>query len=113
MKTIRFALASLALVALVACQTMTPKTFNERLAAGYVTVTSVRQTATTLLNSRKISSSDALNIQEQANTARSGLDIARDVYALRPKEGEDKLVVTLRVLDAMTRYLEAKQKETK
>jgi len=108
---IRIVLASIALAALVACQTMAPKTFNERLAAGYATVTSVRESTTALLDSRKISSFDAANVQNQANDARAGLDVARELYKTLPKAGDDKLVATIKVLDAITRYLESKQKE--
>lgn len=113
MKMMKLGLSALMLVVLVACQTMAPKTFNERLAAGYVTVTTVRQTATTLLDLKKIGSVDAQNIQQQANTARSSLDVARELHAAIPKAGEDKLVATLAILNTLTRYVEQKQKETK
>src|SRR5690242_15580566 len=54
------------LVMLSACQALgvaTPQTFNEKLAAGYSTITAARDTAATLLTSGKLSVSDAQNVQ--------------------------------------------------
>lgn len=93
---------------LPACQMLVPKTFNERLATGYATVTTVRQTATTLLTSQAISSKDAQNIQNQANAARDGLDVARDIRAAFPGQAEDKLTATIQILTALQKYVESK-----
>lgn len=113
MKTVRHFTMALALLAMVACTTLVPKTFNERLAAGYVTVTSVRQTTTTLLQGGKISSTDAQNVQKQADSVREGLDVARQLKLALPQAGEDKLTATLAVLTSLQTYLEARQKGSK
>ena len=66
----------------------TPQTFSERLAVGYVAVTAIRDSATKLLVAKKISADDAQNVQNQADNARAGLDIARklaDVDAANAK----------------------------
>ena len=103
----KFILAIIAL-AVVGCASLgvpTPKTFNERLAAGYSSVTSVRTSATVLLNGRVISSADAENVQEQADVARDGLDVARGLTGIN---AEDKLTSALAVLQAARAYLCAK-----
>jgi hypothetical protein len=100
--------------AMVACASLgvpTPKTFNERLAAGYTSVTTVRQLGTTLVTAGKITPDDAQNIQAQANTARSGLDIAKTLSATLPVAAEDKLTATLVILVELQKYLDMKQKE--
>ena len=83
-----------------------PKTFNERLAAGYTTVTANRQLNTTLINSRVISADDGENVQKQNDLARVGLDIAS---TLTGTAAEDKLTTTITVLDSIKAYLESKR----
>ncbi len=100
------------LAVLVGCAALgvpKPETFNQRLASGYATVTTVRQTTLTLLESRTISSADAQNVQNQANTAREGLDVARDIHRTLPQAGEDKLAVTNAVLQSLQKYLASKR----
>ncbi len=111
----RLQLYSLPLVLLLlsACASLglqTPKTFNERLAAGYVSVTAARDTAATLLTAGKITAGDAQNVQQQADNARSGLDIARSVHETNPAAGDDKLTAILAGLNALSAYLIARQK---
>jgi hypothetical protein len=101
-------LAATAVAVLSACASLgvpTPKTFSERLAAGYTSVTTTRQTATILLNGQVISSADATNIQKQADVAREGLDVARTLQGI---DAEKKLDATLLILDAAHSYLCAK-----
>lgn len=102
-------LAAVCLIVLAACQTLIPKTFNERLATGYVTVTTVRQTTTSLLVARKISADDAQNVQNQANLAREGLDLAQKLNETIPMAAEDKLSATLVILQSLESYLAAKK----
>lgn len=78
------------------------KSFSERLAAGYASTTSVRTSATALLNGRVITSDDAINIQKQADVAREGLDVARTLPSM---QAEDKLQATLLILQAAQSYL--------
>lgn len=102
----------LMLAILVACAQLglaTPETFNEKLAAGYVTVTEMVTTTTALLKAGKIKSDDAANIQVQVNTAKAGLDIAKQVAANDPKAADAKLVAVRTVLTALSTYLATKQ----
>lgn len=97
------------LVILSACQvlgTPTPKSYNERLAAGYTTLIAVRTTATSLLQSNFISADDAQHIQDTADKARTGLDLAR-TFGQTPR-GEDKLTSTLIILTELQKYLAAR-----
>lgn len=94
------------LVMLTACATLgvaTPKTFNERLAAAYSTVTAARDTTATLLSANKISAVDARNAQEQLDNARTGLDLARQIHTSDPAGAQtrlDAIVVGLATLQA-------------
>jgi hypothetical protein len=96
----------LALFVFAACQTAgvpAPKTYNERLASGYVTVTSVRDTARTLVLEGLITADDAQNVQNLADQARMGLDLAR-TFGQTP-QGEDKLTTALIILTELQSYL--------
>lgn len=99
------------LITLTACQSLgvaTPRTFNERLAAAYSTVTAARNTTATLLTAGKLSPSDAQNAQSQLDTARTGLDLARQVHASDPAAAQtrlDGIVVGLATLQA---YLQSR-----
>jgi hypothetical protein len=86
----------------------TPQTFNERLAAGYTTVTAARDTTATLLSSSKLSASDAQNVQDQLNNARTGLDLARQVHATNPRAGNQKLDSVVTGLSALQAYLQSR-----
>lgn len=96
---------------LTACSVLgvtTPQTFNERLAAGYTTVTGIRNTAGTLLVSGKITVSDAENVQQQADNARTGLDLARQIYSDDAPAGTAKLDSVVVALTALEAYLRTK-----
>lgn len=98
----------LLLILLTACQTLgiaTPQTFNQRLAAGYATVTGVRDTTAALLTANKLSVADAQNVQTQADTARTGLDLARQLHATNPPAGDAKLDAVVTGLAALEAYL--------
>jgi hypothetical protein len=85
------------------------KSFNERLAVGYSTVTTVRQSATTLVSADVISPGDAANVQQQADNARAGLDIARTLTTVDPKAADARLVASLQILTALEAYLRSRQ----
>ena len=87
----------------------TPQTFNEKLAAGYAAVTSARETATTLLVAKKITADDAQNVQNQADNARAGLDIAKKLSALDPDAANAKLTAVSTALIALQSYLASKK----
>lgn len=93
---------------LTACSALgvaTPQTFNQKLAAGYVTVTGVRNTTATLLTANKITAADAGNVQQQADNARTGLDLARQIHATNPPAGDAKLDAVVTGLSALEAYL--------
>jgi hypothetical protein len=85
-------------------------TFNKRLAAGYTTVTGVRNTADTLLTSNKITADDAQNVQAQADNGRTGLDLARQIHATNPPAGDAKLDAVVTGLSALEAYLRTRGK---
>jgi hypothetical protein len=100
--------AAVIVIGLSACAAFgvpAPKSYSERLAAGYTSVTSIRLSAATMLNGRVISSADAENLQKQADVAREGLDVAR---TLTGADAENKLQATLLVLQVAQAYLCAK-----
>jgi len=82
-----------------------PETFNERLAAGYTSVTGVRNSATALLDSGTLSSVDGLNVLDQTDNARAGLDIARQIHTTNPNAGSEKLTAVVAGLKALNGYL--------
>lgn len=81
------------------------ESFGERLAGGYVTVTGARTLTTTLLNGQVIGSKDAQNVQDQANSAREGLDVASTLTGIN---AENKLNSSLAIANAALDYLCAK-----
>lgn len=102
-----------ALSVLTACALLggaSAKTFNERLAVGYSTVTGVRQVATSLVQSDAITADDAANIQRQADVARAGLDVAAKLQTVDLKSAEARLTSTLQILHALEDYLRSRHK---
>ncbi len=102
------AAAVLMLLALSACALFgvpTPETFNERAAFALTQVTAVRESATELVRSGAISADDAQNLQNQANTARAGIDLAISFHATDPGQAENRLAAAQIVLDALKAYL--------
>lgn len=102
------ALGTVSVAGLQGCAALglpSPQSFNERLAVGYASVTSARETATSLLNAGKISVGDAENVLEQTDNARAGLDIAREVHATAPDAANAKLTAVLTALKALEAYL--------
>jgi hypothetical protein len=106
---LKFAAATFLLIVLSACASLAPNTFNEKLTVAYSSVTAVRTSTTTLLQGDKISVKDAENIQATANDVRTGLDIARELHKTLPEAGEDKLAVTLVILQHLQKYVEEKK----
>lgn len=108
MKHLQMYFLSSILVLLTACAAIgipTPKTFNERLAVSYASVTQVRATATTLLTSQKISADDAANVLNGTDAARAGLDIARGLSTTNATAAESKLTAIQAALAALNAYL--------
>ncbi len=86
----------------------TAETFNEKLAVGYGTVTQVRSTATQLVMTKRLGSADASNVQAQADSARAGLDIARDMSKSDLPAANTRLQMATTVLTALQSYLSAR-----
>lgn len=96
----------------VACTTIgspIAETFNEKLAVGYGTVTQIRATTAQLLTAKRVTSADAQNIQVQADSARAGLDIARDLSKSDLPAANNRLAMATAVLTALQGYLSARQ----
>lgn len=87
----------------------TPTTFNERLAAGYKTVSAVRTEAIALTGSGYLSFADASNVQMQADTARAGLDLASQTYVKDPTGASTKLTTTIAILTALQTYVASRR----
>lgn len=105
-------LASCSISFLPACAQLgiaAPETFNQKLAVGYITVTAVRETATKLVVAKKLNPDDAQNVQNQADTARAGLDVARDMFKATPVVADNKLTSVTTALRALQTYLASKQ----
>lgn len=101
-------LCALAILA-TACQNIpAPKTFNQSAAVAVVSVTQVRQTATILLTANKITKADAQNVQNQADNARRGIEVARVLYKADPVEGQSKLSTVVQGLTLIQQYLASK-----
>jgi hypothetical protein len=111
MKRIYLPLLTLWLIA--ACQSLglqSPKTFNEKAAVAISSVTAVRQSAITLLTANKITAADAQNIQDQANNARAGIEVAVAINETDPAAAENRISAVLVGLNAISAYLTAKGK---
>ena len=89
----------------------TADSFNERLAVGYASVTTIRQTATALLQAKKISADDGQQVLDQTNNARQGLDIARTLSKTNLAAADGKLTAIRTALNAVQTYLAARQRE--
>lgn len=107
------------------CETLglpTAKGFNERLAAGYSSVTAVRDGAGAMLDGKvraaqsvpedqrvailAAAKADAQNLQDQADKAREALDVARTLKGVNFEAAEQRLTSTLRIVSALQKYLE-------
>jgi hypothetical protein len=80
-------------------------TFNKRLAVGKIAATTVRQTATALLDAGKLSSADGENVLQSTDVARAGLDIAEKLSATDLTSAEAKLTAAKTILDSVRAYL--------
>lgn len=112
-KRMYMAVCVMAMLVMTACAALgvpKPETWNQRVVAAYSSVTAARETATILVNRDKLSAADAQNVQNTLNEARKGIEVAEALYKLKPADGEDKLVSTLRILQAAQAYLAGVQK---
>lgn len=106
-----YASSMLLLAFLVGCAAVglpNPQDFNERLTAGYATVTVLNDTATKLLTAKKIGSDDAQHVLDQTRNARAGLDIVRAMRTGDPKGADSKLTAIRAALSGINTYLTSK-----
>lgn len=117
--------AGIATLTLSGCSTLgvpVLEGWNERLAGGYSAVTAVRETTSIVLEGKvraaraiadpeaqakaiAAAKADAQNLQDQADKAREGLDIARTMRDVNFGDADARLTSTLRVLEALQAYL--------
>jgi uncharacterized lipoprotein YmbA len=101
-------LSAIVLLLITACASLgvpSPTTFNEKEAAAISTVTAIRGTALSLLQSGKITAEDAQNIQGQADNAREAIVVADQIHAANPEAGGDRLTAIVAGLTAIQAYL--------
>jgi hypothetical protein len=84
-------------------------TFNKRVVLANSAVEAVASTVDTLYTAGKISQADASSVLKQTTEARTGIEIARGMYATNPVDAENRLTTIITALDALNRYLGAKQ----
>jgi len=85
-----------------------PQSFNQELALGFASVTALRNTATALLQAKKISADDAQNVQNQADNLREGLVVARRYEKDDPKTASAKLKAVMAAVTSIQDYLKGK-----
>ncbi len=101
----------LLLFLLVGCAALgleTPATPESKALAIDATATAVNQTATMLLNAKKISSDDAQNVLDSTRAARRGVDVARSLAKVDPSAANAKLVAQQELLKVLQDYLKKK-----
>lgn len=117
--------AGTGLLALPGCASMgvpVAQGWNERLASAYSLVTTVREAAIVRLDGQVAKAqgleeerkkavllaakADAQNLQDQADSARRALDVARELKGLNIEAAEERLTSTLRILEALQKYVE-------
>ncbi len=87
-----------------------PQTFNEKEAAAISSVTAIRGTALSLLQSGKITADDAQSVQAQADTAREAIKVAEQLHAANPEAGMDRMTAIITSLTALQTYLSSRSK---
>lgn len=87
-----------------------PQTFDERVAAGYVTAAGLVQVTDTLLAADKITIADAKAVSAQLDNAKLALDAAAKLHGQNPLEAQDKLSASILLLQQLQTYLQLKGK---
>lgn len=112
MKKLLNLVACLGILALVACTQIglaPAQSFDEKLAYGYSTVTSVRTSAATALDTGLIQVTDAQHVLDVTDQARAGLDAAKVAStAGDTTTAAGKLTLATSVLVEVQQYLIAK-----
>jgi hypothetical protein len=112
MKRLRNLSLPLLLILLAGCGILgvpQPQTLRERIAAAYVTEAAVRQTGLTLLQARKITPADNANVNQTADNARAGIEIARSLESVDPANANTRLQLSIEILTGLQQYLEGRK----
>lgn len=122
----RILIAAAMLALLTACSSLglvTPQTFEQRLAAGYLTVQTVAETATAAVKANKLSDADAKNVVQTSRAALQALGVAQQLRleaclpppmvtaspaACSAPAADAKLQATLAILSTLSAYLATK-----
>lgn len=96
---------------LVSCSTLMPKSFDQELAVGYTTQTSVLQTVTSLLERNLIEKNTASQVMKISDQAGVALDTARAMKHLgNMEDAEQQLKFAVSILDQLAAYLAEREK---
>jgi len=82
-----------------------PQGFNEKVAAGYTSVTSVREATLALLTAKSITPAEAQKIQDKCNEARAGLDTASTLKGVDFKSAENRLAAATQLIIALQSFV--------
>jgi ribosomal protein L17 len=85
-----------------------PQTLNQKIAVTVSSVTAVRQSATTLLQAKKITVADAENVQATADQVIAAAKVAQQMATTDPTGAATKLETARTVLNALSAYLATK-----
>jgi hypothetical protein len=103
---------ALLLVLLAGCGVLgiqAPTTFNERALAATATVNTASQTVLTLLQARKITPDESDRYTDRAEDAQEAINLARSIYASNPLDAENRLELTIQLLQMLTAELEKRK----
>jgi len=87
-------------VSMLGCANLLPQTTPEKLAAGYVTVTTVATTTSSMLLAGKISAEDAEHVLITSRVAKTGLDVSRKLTGGAATAKVDSVLVGLKALES-------------
>lgn len=103
-------IATFALVGCKAFNVYVPETFNERVTAGYSTVTGAAELTGALLDAGTISAEDARNVHTTLTNLKGGIDLAVSIHASGDfSTAEARLDATIAALEELRRYLNSRR----
>lgn len=111
-RAIRFLPALLITGFLAACSTLglqPPKTFEDRIASAYTSLSAARDGSTILAQHGKLSREDFSDFINQCDSAREAIDMARVLHNSDVTAGQERLDVALALLNALNAYLEKRK----
>lgn len=114
--SLRLAFCLLVASVLIGCAALgvpAADTFKQNLALSVLANTAVRESATTLLATKKIDAADGENILKQTDVAREGLNVARSLGAVDLASAQGRLDAINATLKGYQKYLLEKQGSSK